>query len=33
VKLVSLNPYPSSTRKIRQGEYMATLLVSKRSDD
>src|ERR1700755_263427 len=27
VKLVGLSPYPSSTRKLRQGEYIATLLV------
>jgi hypothetical protein len=29
VKLVKLDPYPRTTRKIRQGEYTATLLVSK----
>ena len=29
VKLVELKPYPHSTRKIRQGESTATLLVSK----
>jgi hypothetical protein len=29
VKLVGLSPYPQSTRKIRQGEYIATLLVTK----
>ena len=29
VKLVELKPYPRTTRKIRQGEYTATLLVSK----
>jgi hypothetical protein len=27
VKLVELKPYPSAARKIRQGEYTATLLV------
>ena len=27
VKLVALSPYPSNTRKIRQGEYTATLQV------
>src|SRR3954470_13123503 len=29
VKLVGLSPYPQSTRKIKQGEYIATLLVTK----
>jgi hypothetical protein len=29
VKLVELKPYPRASRKIRQGEYTATLLVSK----
>ena len=29
VKLVGLSPYPQSTRKIRPGEYIATLLVVK----
>jgi hypothetical protein len=29
VKLVGLSPYPQSGRKIRPGEYIATLLVSK----
>ena len=29
VKLVELKPYPRAARKIRQGEYTATLLVSK----
>jgi hypothetical protein len=29
VKLVALSPYPQSGRKIRPGEYTATLLVSK----
>jgi hypothetical protein len=29
VKLVGLSPYPQSTRKIRQDEYIATLLVVK----
>ena len=29
VKLVELKPYPRTTRKMRQGEYTATLLVSK----
>ena len=29
VKLVSLSPYPSNTRKIRQGQYVAPLLVTK----
>jgi hypothetical protein len=29
VKLVGLSPYPSSTRKIRQGQYVATLLVTR----
>lgn len=28
VKLVGLSPYPSNTRKIRQGQYVATLLVT-----
>lgn len=28
VKLVSLSPYPSNTRKIRQNQYVATLLVT-----
>jgi hypothetical protein len=27
VKLVELKPYPSASRKVRQGEYTATLLV------
>jgi len=29
VKLVSLSPYPSNTRKLRQSQYVATLLVTK----
>lgn len=29
VRLVRLDPYPRTTRKIRQGDYTATLLVSK----
>jgi len=29
VKLVKLDPYPRTTRKIRQGDYTATLLVVK----
>lgn len=29
VKLVELKPYPRANRKIRQGDYTATLLVSK----
>lgn len=28
VKLVELKPYPQAARKIRQGEYTATLLVT-----
>jgi hypothetical protein len=28
VRLVALSPYPQSARKIRQGEYVATLLVT-----